>query len=411
VTIDPYDVPGDRVWIFDTTLRDGEQAPGFSMTVPQKLRVAEALDVLGVDIIEAGFPVASDGDFEAVRAVSEAFRRPAIAALSRAVRQDIERAAHALSRAAHPRLHIVIATSDLHLKHKLRIDRATCLRQAAEATRIARALADEVEFSAEDATRSDLAFLCEVAEAVTEAGAKVVNLPDTVGYALPTDIRRMFETVKSRVGDAVTLSAHCHDDLGMAVANSLAALQGGARQIECTVNGIGERAGNASLEEVVMALHVRHDSLPFRTGIVTTALVPSSRTLSDVVGVPVAPNKAIVGANAFAHESGIHQDGVLKNPLTYEIMQPAMVGAAATRIVIGKHSGKRGLDARCRELGHHLRGDALDRVYRRLMTVADTGHAIDDAEIRAALHAEASHALIDMPSVRRTGAMGHEGVA
>jgi len=209
----------------------------------------------------------------------------------------------------------------------------------------------------------------------------------------------------------VTLSAHCHDDLGMAVANSLAAIEGGARQIECTVNGIGERAGNASLEEVVMALHVRQDSLPFRTGVITTALVPSSRTLSDVVGVAVAPNKAIVGANAFAHESGIHQDGVLKNPLTYEIMQPAMVGAAATRIVIGKHSGKRGLDARCRELGHHLRGEALDRVYRRLMTVADSGRAIDDAEILGALHAEASHALVEMPPARRAGAVGHEGVA
>jgi 2-isopropylmalate synthase len=268
-----------------------------------------------------------------------------------------------------------------------------------------------VEVSAEDATRSDLSFLCEVAEAVVEAGATVVNLPDTVGYALPTDIRRMFEAVKSRVGNTVTLSAHCHDDLGMAVANSLAAIEGGARQIECTVNGIGERAGNASLEEVVMAIHVRQDRLPFRTGVITTALVPSSRTLSDVVGVPVAPNKAIVGANAFAHESGIHQDGVLKNPLTYEIMRPATVGAAATRIVIGKHSGKRGLDARCRELGHQLRGEALDRVYRRLMTVADGGHAIDDAEIRAALHAEASQPMMDAAAARGADALGHEGVA
>lgn len=410
MTSDSSDVLGERVWIFDTTLRDGEQAPGFSMTVPQKLRMAEALDALGVDIIEAGFPVASSGDFDAVRAVSEAFRRPRIAALCRAVRQDIEGAARALAYAARPRIHVVIATSDLHLQYKLRVDRATCLQQAVDAVRIARALCDDVEFSAEDATRSDLAFLSTVAEAAAEAGATVINLPDTVGYAMPADIRRMFNYVRRRVGHGVTLSAHCHDDLGMAVANSLAAVEAGARQVECTVNGIGERAGNASLEEVVMALHVRHDRLPFQTGIVTNALVPSSRTLSDVVGVAVPPNKAIVGANAFAHEAGIHQDGVLKNPLTYEIMRPATVGASGSRIVIGKHSGKRGLDARCRELGHHLRGEALDRVYQRLMDVADTGRAIDDSAIHEALHIEANHPLVNTPG-GRANAIGHEGVA
>jgi 2-isopropylmalate synthase len=411
VTIDPYDVPSERVWIFDTTLRDGEQAPGFSMTVPQKLRMAEALDALGVDIIEAGFPIASTGDFDAVRAISGAFRRPTIAGLCRAVRQDIECCARALAHAAHARIHVVIATSDLHLQYKLRVDRATCLRQAADAVRIARALCDEVEFSAEDATRSDLTFLADVAEAAAEAGATVINLPDTVGYALPNDIGRMFAAVRARVGDAVRLSAHCHDDLGMAVANSLAALDAGARQVECTVNGIGERAGNASLEEIVMALHVRQDQLPFRTGIVTNALVPSSRTLTDVVGVPVPPNKAIVGANAFAHEAGIHQDGVLKNPLTYEIMRPATVGASGSRIVIGKHSGKRAIDARCREMGHHLRTEALDRVYHRLMDVADTGRAIADADIQAVLQEEACHALVDAPAARRSDALGHEGVA
>ncbi|HXG88003.1 MAG TPA: 2-isopropylmalate synthase [Vicinamibacterales bacterium] len=381
-----------RVRIFDTSLRDGEQAPGFSMTAAEKLLVARQLDRLGVDIIEAGFPIASDGDFEAVRTIAGALRRPIIAALARACRSDVERAAAALDAARRPRIHVFLATSDLHLRDKLRIDRDQCLRQATDAVRLARQYVDDVEFSAEDATRSDIDFLCEISEAVVSAGAHTLNLPDTVGYALPEDITDMFARVRRRVGLDVTLSAHCHDDLGMAVANSLAAVQAGARQVECTINGIGERAGNASLEEVVMALQVRRDRLPFHTSIRTAELCVTSRLLSQTVGVPVAPNKAIVGANAFAHEAGIHQDGVLKNPLTYEILRPESVGAPGTRLVVGKHSGTRGVDARCRALGFYLRPDALARVYARLVATADRVKAIEDFHIVDAVAADQSPA-------------------
>ena len=376
-----------RVRVFDTSLRDGEQAPGFSMTPSEKLRLARQLDTLGVDIIEAGFPIASDGDFAGVRAIAAELRRPTVAALARAVTADVERAARAVERAHRPRLHVFLATSDLHLRDKLRITRDECLQQSAAAVRLARRYADDVEFSAEDATRSDPAFLGDVAAAVVAAGATTVNLPDTVGYALPEDITSMFHAVAARIGAATTLSAHCHDDLGMAVANSIAAVAAGARQVECTVNGIGERAGNASLEEFVMALHVRKDRLPFTTGIRTSALCATSRLLSEIVSVPVAPNKAIVGANAFAHEAGIHQDGVLKNPLTYEIMRPETVGAPGTRLVVGKHSGTRGVDARCRALGFSLRPDALARVYAQLVATADTVKTIEDAHIIAAINA------------------------
>jgi len=377
-----------RVRIFDTSLRDGEQAPGFSMTAPEKVRMARQLDALGVDIIEAGFPIASDGDFAAVRAVAAEVRRPTIAGLARAVSEDVTRAAQALEPASRPRIHVFLATSDLHLRDKLRIDRARCVEQSASAVRLARQYADDVEFSAEDATRSDLAFLCDVSAAVVEAGATTVNLPDTVGYALPDDIGHMFRAVRGRIGPNITLSAHCHDDLGMAVANSLAAVQAGARQVECTINGIGERAGNASLEEFVMALRVRRDRLPFDTGIRSDQLCATSRLLSDTVNVPVPPNKAIVGANAFAHEAGIHQDGVLKNPLTYEILRPEDVGAPGTRLVLGKHSGTRGVDARCRALGYYLRPEALARVYARLVTTADTVKAIEDFHIVQAVAAD-----------------------
>jgi 2-isopropylmalate synthase len=377
-----------RVRIFDTSLRDGEQAPGFSMTPREKLRMARQLDALGVDIIEAGFPLASEGDFSAVRAIATEIRRPIVAGLARAFPLDIERAAAALECAAHPRLHVFLATSDLHLRDKLQIDRGRCLEQAIEAVRLARRFVDDVEFSAEDATRSDLEFLCRVSEGVAQAGASTVNLPDTVGYALPEDITRMFGAVRERVGTDVHLSAHCHDDLGLAVANSLAAVQAGARQVECTINGIGERAGNASLEEVVMALHVRRDRLAFDTGIKTSQLCRTSRLLSEIVCVPVPPNKAIVGANAFAHEAGIHQDGVLKNPLTYEILRPESVGAAGTRLVVGKHSGTRGVDARCRALGFQLRPDALYRVYTRLVAMADTVKVIEDGHIIEAITAD-----------------------
>jgi len=376
----------DAIQVFDTSLRDGEQAPGFSMTAAEKLRMARQLEALGVDVIEAGFPIASDGDFAAVRTIADHVSRPVIAALARATAPDVERAAAALERARRPRLHVFLATSDLHLRDKLRISRDTCLDQAAAAVRLARRYVDDVEFSAEDATRSNLDFLGEVAVAVVGAGASTLNLPDTVGFALPDDIRRMFETIAQRVGNHVTLSAHCHDDLGLAVANSLTAVAAGARQVECTVNGIGERAGNASLEEVVMALHVRRDRLPYATGIRTTELCNTSRLLSEIVSVPVPPNKAIVGANAFAHEAGIHQDGVLKNPLTYEIMAPETVGATGTRLIIGKHSGTRGVDARCRALGFALRPDTLARVYNHLVHVADSVKIIEDAHIVTAVN-------------------------
>ncbi len=382
-----------RILVFDTTLRDGEQAPGFSMTPGEKLRLAQQLDRLGVDIIEAGFPISSEGDFEAVRTIAGAVRRPVSAGLARAIPADSDRAWAALSQAARPRIHVFLATSDIHLEHKLRITRAQCLQQIASAVAHAKAYCDDVEFSAEDATRSDLNFLCEVAVAAVGAGATTINLPDTVGYALPTDIEKMFTTVGKLIGDRAVLSAHCHNDLGLAVANSLAAVQAGARQVECTINGIGERAGNASLEEIVMALQVRADALPHATGIKTQALVPTSNTLSSIVGVNVPPNKAIVGANAFAHEAGIHQDGMLKYELTYEIMRPESVGAPGTRLVLGKHSGMRGLDARCRALGHRLRQPQLERLYVRVTALADRTKAVDDEQLSQIIREELATAL------------------
>jgi 2-isopropylmalate synthase len=395
-----------RVRVFDTSLRDGEQAPGFSMTVSEKVRLARQLDRLGVDIIEAGFPIASDGDFDAVRAVARDVRRPVIAGLARACTADVQRAGAAVAMAARPRIHVFLATSDLHLRDKLRIDRAQCLQQSADAVALARTFVDDVEFSAEDATRSDLGFLCDVAAAVVDAGASTVNLPDTVGYALPEDITRMFRAVGERVGNRAVLSAHCHDDLGMAVANSIAAVQAGARQVECTINGIGERAGNAALEEIVMALHVRRDRLAFETGIQTKELHGTSRLLSEIVSVPVPPNKAIVGANAFAHEAGIHQDGVLKNPLTYEILRPESVGAPGTQFVLGKHSGTRGVDARCRMLGYRLRPDALARVYTRLVALADTVKTIEDRHVRQVVMEEAGDSA--WVSTRARGVEGQQ---
>ncbi len=369
------------IQIFDTTLRDGEQAPGFSMSPADKVRLAGQLERLGVDIIEAGFPIASAADFEGVSAVARAVRKPIVAALARAVPEDVTAAWEAVRFAARPRIHVFLATSDLHLSAKLRISRQECVERAVAAVRQAVALCPDVEFSAEDATRSDLDFLCDVAAAVAEAGATTINLPDTVGYALPDDIRRMFTAVAARVGAAITLSAHCHNDLGLAVANSLAAIEAGARQVECTVNGIGERAGNAALEEIVMAIDVRGDTLGCRTRIQTPELYPTSRALSAVVAVPVQPNKAIVGDNAFAHEAGIHQDGMVKNPLTYEIMRPESVGAPATRLVLGRHSGLRGLDARCRALGHRLRVEDLRRLYTKMIEVTDYAKSVDDTEL------------------------------
>jgi 2-isopropylmalate synthase len=393
-----------RVRIFDTTLRDGEQAPGFSMTPAEKVRMAEQLEALGADIIEAGFPISSDGDFEAVKAVAGVMKTSSVAGLARAVPGDIDRAWEALAGAARPRIHVFLATSDLHLEHKLRIDRATCLVRVRQSVQYARERTPDVEFSAEDATRSDLDFLCEVAEVAVEAGATTVNLPDTVGYALPAEITRLFTRVRARVGDEVTLSAHCHNDLGLAVANSLAAVEAGARQVECTINGIGERAGNASLEEVVMALNVRREILPYDTGIVTTRLVPTSEALAATVGIGVAPNKAIVGANAFAHESGIHQDGMLKHALTYEIMRPESVGAAGTKLVLGKHSGMRGLDARCRALGHRLGETELERVYRQVTALADRSKTVSDEQLASIIREEAGRQTVGTGS--RVGVSG-----
>src|SRR5881227_705240 len=317
-----------RITIFDTTLRDGEQSPGCSMNVPEKLRMAHQLDRLGVDVIEAGFPIASEGDFAAVQAIAAVIRRPIIAGLARACRPDIERAWQALKGAAHPRIHVFLATSDIHLKYKLRISRQRCLEQARDAVRLAKSLCEDVEFSPEDATRTDPEFLFQILTAVVEAGATTLNIPDTVGYTMPAEFAALITAIRQRVKgiENVTISAHCHNDLGMAVANALAAVAAGARQVECTINGIGERAGNASLEEIVMAMRVRPDRYPYETGIVGEQIFSASQMLSEITGVPVQPNKAIIGRNAFAHEAGIHQDGMLKNPLTYEIMTPQSVG-------------------------------------------------------------------------------------
>src|SRR6202142_73279 len=316
-----------RIRIFDTPLRDGEQSPGCSMNQQEKLRLAHQIDRLGVDVIEAGFPIASDGDFEAVRAIAAVVRRPIIAGLARACRPDIERAGDALQDAAHPRIHVFLATSDIHLQYKLRITRDQCLAQARDAVAFAKSFCDDIEFSPEDATRTDPDFLCRVLDAVVEAGATTLNIPDTVGFTVPSEFGDLIATIRQRVKgiENVTISAHCHNDLGMAVANALAAIAAGARQVEGTINGIGERAGNASLEEIVMAMRARHDRYPYETAVVAEHLFPASQLLSEITGVPVQPNKAIIGRNAFAHEAGIHQDGVLKNPLTYEIMTPKPV--------------------------------------------------------------------------------------
>ena len=369
-----------RVTIFDTTLRDGEQSPGCSMNQLEKLRLAQQLDRLGVDVIEAGFPIASDGDFESVKAIAQAVRRPIIAALARACRPDIERAWEALEHAARPRIHVFLATSDIHLQYKLRITRDQCVAQAREAIRLAKSLCDDVEFSPEDATRTDPDFLCRVLDAVVEAGATTLNIPDTVGYTVPAEFGELIAMLRRCVKgiDRVTISAHCHNDLGMAVANALAAVNAGARQVECTINGIGERAGNASLEEIVMAMRVRPDRYPFETGVLSEQIFGASQMLSEITGVPVQPNKAITGRNAFAHEAGIHQDGVLKNPLTYEIMTPKSVGVPDSKLVLGKHSGRHALSMRCEQLGYQFDRRALDDVYRRFVRLADKIKHVED---------------------------------
>ena len=372
-----------RIQIFDTTLRDGEQSPGCSMNVHEKLRMAHQIDRLGVDIIEAGFPIASEGDFAAVQAIAASIQRPAIAGLARASRLDIERAWHAVKGAVRPRIHVFLATSDIHLQYKLKMSRQQCLEQARDSVRLAKSFCSDVEFSPEDATRTDPEFLCQVLEAVVEAGATTLNIPDTVGYTTPAEYGELIRKIRRRVRGMVTISAHCHNDLGLAVANSLAAIEAGARQIECTINGIGERAGNASLEEIVMAARVRPDRHAYDTGIITEQLYPSSQLLSEITGVPVQPNKAIIGRNAFAHEAGIHQDGMLKNPLTYEIMTPKSVGVPDSTLVLGKHSGRHALGIRCAQLGFEFDRRELDEVYRHFVVLADRTKRVEDHHLVA----------------------------
>lgn len=380
----------DRIAIFDTTLRDGEQAPGCSMNADEKVTMARQLERLGVDVIEAGFPVASAGDFDAVCKIAESVERPAVACLCRAVPGDIDRGWKAISRARKPRIHTFIATSDIHLRHKLNKTREEAIRDAARAVGHAASLCPEVEFSCEDASRTDIGFLCEIVAAAIEAGATVINLPDTVGYAIPGEYGKMFETVRRRVRSAsqVVLSAHCHNDLGLAVANSLAAIEHGARQVECTVNGIGERAGNAALEELVAAIKTRTELLGVRTGVATEEIYRSSRLLSGLTGMMVQRNKAIVGANAFAHEAGIHQDGMLKSAITYEIMTPQSFGIRHSTLVLGKHSGRHGLKQRYEELGFELSPEELDRAYRDFCAIADQKKEVFDQELIALLGGE-----------------------
>jgi len=372
----------DRVTIFDTTLRDGEQSPGCSMLTPEKVRMALQLERLGVDIIEGGFPVASAGDFEAVQAISDAVKGAKVAALCRCKPKDVEAGGKALERARHPVIHTFLATSALHLKWKLKLTPEECLKQAVEAVTLARTFVDEVEFSAEDASRTDYGFLNEVLQAVHAAGAKTLNVPDTVGYALPAEYAEMVRKLVRDIPTAV-ISVHCHNDLGLAVANSLAAVAAGARQIECTINGIGERAGNTSLEEVVMALKVRREVLKLETGVKSELLVPTSTQLSTVTGVWPQPNKAIVGRNAFAHEAGIHQHGMLANPLCYEIMTPASVGLQQSMLVLGKHSGRHAVESRLKQLGVALKPEEVEAVTRKVKDLADRTKFVYDEDLLA----------------------------
>jgi 2-isopropylmalate synthase len=378
----------DTVQIFDTTLRDGEQSPGFSMNREEKLRMAHALEELGVDIMEAGFPIASPGELEATRAVAAEVKSCRVAALARAVQGDVEAALRGLEPAAKPRLHLFLATSDLHLKHKLRSTREQALEQIVEMVRFSKKHVEEIEFSAEDASRSDFEYLVQVVLAAVEAGVSIVNLPDTVGYSTPDEYAEMFRKMRARLNahPDVVLSAHCHDDLGLAVANSLSAIDAGVRQIECTINGIGERAGNASLEELVVALHLRQARYAVSTNIRLEKLYPTSRLLSSITGVSVAPNKAVVGANAFAHEAGIHQDGILKNPLTYEIIVPESVGVPARRLVLGKHSGRNAFRARLAELGFDTTDAELAECYRLAIVRADAEKEITDRDLITFIH-------------------------
>lgn len=375
----------DRVWIFDTTLRDGEQCPGASMNLEEKLEVANQLRRLNVDVIEAGFPAASVGDFESVRAIAQRIEGPAIAGLCRANDADIDRCWEAIRENPRPRIHTFLATSDIHLEHKLRKTRAEVLEMTSRAVARAAGYTKDVEFSAEDATRSDIGFLCEVVRTAIAAGATTINIPDTVGYTVPDEYFRLISTIREKVPETkdVVISVHCHNDLGLAVANSLSAILAGARQVECTVNGIGERAGNCSLEEVVMALKTRQSVFGVTTGINTREIMRASRLVSDATGFPVQPNKAVVGANAFAHEAGIHQHGVMAERTTYEIMDPADVGVQESRLVLGKHSGRHAFEKRLVEMGYSLDRDELNRAFARFKDLADRKKELFDADIEA----------------------------
>lgn len=386
--------PSSRVVIFDTTLRDGEQSPGAAMNLEEKLRIARILEELGVDVMEAGFPIASKGDFEAVREIAKTIRHSTVCGLSRAQSGDIERAAEALKPAARGRIHTFISTSPLHMKYKLQMEPEKVLQAVIDSVSLARRLIDDVEWSAEDGSRTEPDFLCRCVEAAIKAGARTINIPDTVGYTTPQEYAELFRMLVNRVPniDQAILSTHCHNDLGLAVANSLAGVIGGARQVECTINGLGERAGNAALEEIVMALRVRRDAMPFTTGIKTEAITRASHLVSSITGFPVQPNKAIVGANAFAHESGIHQDGMIKNRETYEIMTPQSVGLTKTSLKLGKLSGRNAFRSKLLELGYDIGDNALNDAFARFKALADRKKEVFDEDIIALVDDEAAQA-------------------
>ncbi len=403
----------NRVIIFDTTLRDGEQSPGASMTYEEKLEVAQLLDAMGVDVIEAGFPIASEGDFESVSEISRRVKNASVCGLSRAAPNDIDRCAAAVKHARRPRIHTFISTSPVHMKHKLQKTPEQVLELVAAQVTRARGHVEDVEWSAEDATRTEIDFLCRCVEAAIRAGATTINLPDTVGYTVPEEYAQMFRTVRERVpnSDKAIFSVHCHDDLGMAVANTLAGLDGGARQIECTINGIGERAGNAALEEIVMAMRVRADKLPYECNVNPAMLTRASKLVSAVSSFPVQYNKAIVGRNAFAHESGIHQDGMLKNAQTYEIMTPESVGVQKTSLVMGKHSGRHAFKEKLKEMGYELGENALNEAFVRFKALADVKKHVYDEDIEALVDDEIVHAQERVKVISLTviaGTMGHQ---
>ncbi len=398
--------PSRRIIVFDTTLRDGEQSPGASMNAAEKLEVAKALAQLGVDVIEAGFPVASPGDFEAVREIARTVRGPTICALARCRDEDIDRAWEAIRESPSPRIHVFLATSAIHREHKLRMTKEEIIDRAVAGVRRAAHYCPDVEFSPEDAVRTEIDFLCQVVEAAIDAGATTINIPDTVGYATPAQMKHVIETLQMRVPNIsrAVISVHCHDDLGLALANSLAAVEAGAGQVECTINGIGERAGNCALEELVMTLRVRHDFYKCHTGIVTQRLVPTSRLVAGITGLHVQRNKAIVGQNAFAHESGIHQDGVLKEPRTYEIMRPEDVGLTQSDLILGKHSGRAALAARARQLGYRLTAEQLDAVFQDFKQLADKKKEIYDGDLIALIEQQ-------MQTVAETYSLEHYEVS